>query len=1046
MKLVDATKFLSDLNDEEKQITYSLISYSDQFSVDWFSEFPYSKLYAMINKIENQGWISPAQDNYGYYAWSSEFPRLEVIEQIPSEEMAKYYRLSEERLLKLFPTDEEVSLALGRQRLLIGLREEDLNVIASAALIEEKRNRIAPAIHFYETILNFVEKLIASNEHLAETTWDIFIYAIERRACLSLFYPELKDVERFLDIALTHALKLGNLKTQAHLELLIGQNHWMFFQHRKAIEHFNRGLEIISTIDDSELHKKGLKIRGLIHASSGRFLDAITSYERSLGELETVDNNDFFLVAALGLAHCYTQVGMPQRGLGITESIQKYSQKNENSPLLTFALITAAMILLDIGNLSESRMYFEKASILASNENLPMLELLSGMGLAAISCKEGDYSRAKQHYTPRLKVKRSNWYVVLNFFPLFETPYLIYAKGYFDEIEHFFDFLRNIQPSDVNPFGYAIIQRSQFLLPLNKSSNTEKIQTLRSLEEAVEKMGASFEVALIRIDLARLFSQENDLQKAKDYATKAWSFLQPIAKNRFPSDLQYLISEDKLLKENDIANLIIEMSEALVTQENIETLLTNAISSIDRLLGSERTAIFIKDEKSSDLKIVASRNLFVDNIQDEKFRQCLELLKSAVDSKDSKITRYELYFNDSLDKRQAIVMPLKLSNRAIGVLYTEGRNLNIDLESHDDNIKYLNVVASQIALSIDRALAYDEVVRLNRKLLLENSYYIESLEEIRPFAGIVGTSKTIMEVQALIRKVAPAQSTVLIYGETGVGKELVARAIHRESLRNNGPFIRVNCAALPDTLIDSELFGHEKGAFTGATQAKQGRFELANNGTIFLDEISELPPSTQSRLLRILQEKEFQRVGGTKTLHSNFRLIVATNKYLDVEVAGGRFRNDLFYRLNVFPIYVPPLRERTEDIPLLATHFFKFYCNQNSKKFTGISEAEMEKLKNYSWPGNIRELSNMVELAVIMGESKIRFPKLNEKAPIIHKGPSCLNVSLKNQEKELIIDALEKCGGKISGPSGAAALLGMNRSTLRYHIKKLRIKTSYMYD
>ena len=258
---------------------------------------------------------------------------------------------------------------------------------------------------------------------------------------------------------------------------------------------------------------------------------------------------------------------------------------------------------------------------------------------------------------------------------------------------------------------------------------------------------------------------------------------------------------------------------------------------------------------------------------------------------------------------------------------------------------------------------------------------------------------------------APTPSTVLIGGETGVGKELIARAIHRESPRQKGPFIRVNCAALPDSLIDSELFGHERGAFTGAFQTKAGRFELAHNGTIFLDEVSELPPATQSRLLRILQEKEFQRVGGTKLLYADFRLITATNKDLQKEVAKGRFRDDLYYRLNVFPITVPPLRERREDIPLLAMHFLKQFCAQYNKRYSGITETEMEKLRAYSWPGNIRELANMVERAVILGGPRIRFVELD--AGRVADPAAGEPLTLRDAERLQILKALKRTNGQV---------------------------------
>ncbi|MBN2687069.1 MAG: sigma 54-interacting transcriptional regulator, partial [Deltaproteobacteria bacterium] len=320
----------------------------------------------------------------------------------------------------------------------------------------------------------------------------------------------------------------------------------------------------------------------------------------------------------------------------------------------------------------------------------------------------------------------------------------------------------------------------------------------------------------------------------------------------------------------------------------------------------------------------------------------------------------------------------------------------------------------------------------------ENRYYIEEKEEFRPFGEIIGASEVIADINRLINRVAPTPSTVLILGETGVGKELIARAIHRQSMRSEGPFIRVNCAALPDTLIDSELFGHEKGAFTGAIKTKAGRFELAHNGTIFLDEVSELPGQTQSRLLRILQEKEFQRVGGTKTLYSDFRLIAASNKDLKDEVAEGRFRADLFYRLNVFPIFLPPLRERKKDIPLLAAHFLKLFSSQYNRGYEGIPELEMEKMKAYQWPGNIRELANMVEHAVILGDRKIRFPELGGKNVEEHTDDEEL-MTLKDMERNHILKALKQTNGIIGGPHGASALLGLKRTTLINRMKKLGI-------
>ena len=294
-------------------------------------------------------------------------------------------------------------------------------------------------------------------------------------------------------------------------------------------------------------------------------------------------------------------------------------------------------------------------------------------------------------------------------------------------------------------------------------------------------------------------------------------------------------------------------------------------------------------------------------------------------------------------------------------------------------------------------------------------------------------------------KVAPTDSTVLITGETGTGKELIARAIHKSSQRAGQPFISVNCAAIPSSLIASELFGHEKGAFTGALQRRQGRFELAHSGTIFLDEIGELPQETQIALLRVLQERQFERVGGNRALSTNVRVIAATNRDLAAAIALGAFRADLFYRLNVFPIHVPPLRDRKEDIPMLVEFFVKRYADKARKRIIKIDKNTLRLCQSYPWPGNIRELQNIVERSVIFcAEDTFRIDEAwlsCSNAPRL-KSSGPLTKSLKSYEKELIEAALAESNGKVAGPNGAAAKLGIPRSTLDLKIKQLSIKKS----
>ena len=334
--------------------------------------------------------------------------------------------------------------------------------------------------------------------------------------------------------------------------------------------------------------------------------------------------------------------------------------------------------------------------------------------------------------------------------------------------------------------------------------------------------------------------------------------------------------------------------------------------------------------------------------------------------------------------------------------------------------------------------ALDEVKILKEKLEAENNYLLQELQQKHHFQEIITQSNVFKTVLKKVEQVAPTQATVLVLGESGTGKELLARAIHKLSTRSEKTLVKLNCAALPATLIESELFGHEKGAFTGAIQSRVGRFELANQGTLFLDEVGELPLDTQAKLLRILQEGELERVGSSKTLKIDVRIIAATNKDLQQEIQKGNFREDLFYRLNVFPILNPPLRDRKEDIPILVQHFLKKYKNQIGKSFSGISKKSLNHLYAYDWPGNIRELENVIERSMIISSgSKLQIEPLRQEEA---KDKSFLTIT--QMEKKYILKALEKTRWKISGKGGAAELLDINPKTLASRMKKLGIGKS----
>jgi formate hydrogenlyase transcriptional activator len=379
-------------------------------------------------------------------------------------------------------------------------------------------------------------------------------------------------------------------------------------------------------------------------------------------------------------------------------------------------------------------------------------------------------------------------------------------------------------------------------------------------------------------------------------------------------------------------------------------------------------------------------------------------------------------------------VPLISRSRLLGVLGIARREEN----TFDENeVAFLTKVANQVAMGVENALAFGEIADLKNKLAQEKLYLENEIRGEMDFEGIVGQSSGLRHVLELVETVAPSDSTVLLLGETGTGKELIARAIHDRSRRRDRTFVKLNCAAIPTGLLESELFGHERGAFTGAISQKTGRLELADNGTLFLDEVGDIPTDVQPKLLRALQEREFERLGSTQTKKVNVRLVAATNRDLEKMIEAREFRSDLYYRLNVFPIRIPPLRERPEDIPLLVRYFAQKYGRRMEKQIESIPTGALKKLSDWHWPGNIRELENFIERSVIL----TRGPALQVPTGELSKEGTIADGSGARHtgERDEILRTLKETKGRVAGPEGAAARMGLKRTTLISRMKKLGI-------
>jgi formate hydrogenlyase transcriptional activator len=383
-------------------------------------------------------------------------------------------------------------------------------------------------------------------------------------------------------------------------------------------------------------------------------------------------------------------------------------------------------------------------------------------------------------------------------------------------------------------------------------------------------------------------------------------------------------------------------------------------------------------------------------------------------------------------------LPLTTARTRLGVLGFGCKQAGV----YDNaDVGFLQQVASQVALAVENALAFDCIEALKDKLHQEKVYLEEEARTDQNFGEIVGESAALRRVLKQVEAVAPTGSTVLILGETGTGKELIARALHDLSPRRERTFVKLNCAAIPTGLLESELFGHEKGAFTGAIAQKVGRFELAHQGTLFLDEVGDIPPELQPKLLRALQEQEFERLGNTRTVRVDVRVVAATNRDLARMVGDGSFRSDLYYRLNVFPVVLPPLRERPDDIPRLVRHFTQRFARRMGRRIETIPAAVMDALVRYPWPGNVREMQNVIERAVILSPGPSLQIPLGDLQPAgtQSQAPASAGVTLADAEREHILGVLRETGWVLGGAKGAAASLGMKRSTLQWKMKKLGI-------
>jgi transcriptional regulator with GAF, ATPase, and Fis domain len=992
-----------------------------------------SQALEVIGILEEKGLISVLKPmGKGYYSFVDPDFIQWVVDNCSPQELNR-------AALKLIPffereyeEGEKKDLAIARLYLLSGLSIQSPERLLRAAGYMIRSGLRDKALPYYQLLITFLKK----NRHRPKSK-ELFIDAVLGLIHVQGHLMPLGEQKHLLEDAIHNARKINDPPRSARLHLIYAQILQTMGYYDKAGRFFEEGWRIVQDLKSSELIKWAAIYTTDFLFWQGKVAEVIERYEQVIGNLEEFSSDEATLKACACLGWCYGINGQTARGVGLIEAVRGRAREFGLEEVKTYADLMTVLTLLEARRLPEAQVYLSRI-LSHSPERLGHYILWAAKAATAfIQYNHGDlkgcFRSQTEAYEHAKKFGRLHHRGPWNFEYLdaLEKSGMVHPEMNFQS-----EITRFLAWPDIYMQGVALRYRAQRGLE-NDSPFSEIYDDLKRSQKLLTKAGAILELSRTQILTARLLLKERRGKEAKELLERAWKVLSEANQDIFPDDLRrYLEEEDR---GKTLSRIMVEVGNTLGTIREENELLKRIINLIMRLVRAERGGFFLVDDKG-DLELGVSRNLDLGMVFNSQFIENYRVMKKVAHTGQEILMTGDIRKTRDNSKPTDVgwifCFPVILQDRLLGVLYLDCTLIAQPFPERD--IPVLKAIGNQMAVAIDNARAYEEIALLKDRL--EEKTKIYRLDQPPPpsLQEIIGKTEAIQSVIRQIQKVAQTDSSVLITGETGVGKGLVARAIHQVSQRKDGPFISVNTASLAPSLIASELFGHERGAFTGAIQRHIGRFELADGGTFFLDDLDVLSLEIQSKILRILQEKELERVGGTKTIRSDFRLITATNQSLRKMIKEGRFRSDLYYRLNVFPIHIPPLRERKDDIPLLAMHFLGLYRTKMGKKVEGISESQMAQLVEYDWPGNVRELRHIIERAVIMSEGpSLRLPSLKEFTPT--ENITKEHLTWEEMERSYLVKILEICSGRVSGDKGAAKVLNLKPATLYSKIRRLGI-------
>jgi transcriptional regulator with GAF, ATPase, and Fis domain len=853
----------------------------------------------------------------------------------------------------------------------------------------------------------------------------------------------------YLRKAKSAAERLGDRRSRALIFMHLGRFYYFAETIHEALAIFAEGKSEIEKLGDEDILSQSAEFLGFYFHIQGLFMEALPHFERAAktyesgGKIYGSDGKGMIVNPSgpMSLAYCYTFLGRFHQAIGTLDYYRRLALERSDRSLATTMRAVLGMVLLMINKREEAHYHLTGALQEAIKAKNDLAYYFATGYLSYYEFLEGRPHESWKLFLKNTRHVKKAGLIQLNASALaLEHHYEFNRLGlrpipgfnYHEEIK------RHLQGPNIQLQGVALRLRAIDAASKGEDSGVVEAE-LKTSEEILRRTGDSIQLAKTRLELARLKLDENDTEKARYYAQQAWHGFSGYGDVFFPDDLQHLLTvtnpdQPNQERRKELTEKFVSMIQDLAPSADLEVLLSKTVAATNRFFGAERGGLFwFKRQKNRENPVfLAAYNLTKNEVFSDEFTSNLALVVKAFRENQPHVVRLEGEGYWPHKVRAILCLPFNVEGETRGVLYHDNSyvkdcfdflekpmltRLGISLSAYIDHIYEFSQHLEQLAT---------EKTRMNG--------YSDSLE-------IVAKSRVMKKVLEQVDRVASSDGTVLILGETGVGKELLAHRIHHMSRRNQGPFIIVDSNTIPENLVESELFGYEKGAFTGAERRKAGRLELAHGGTLFIDEIGEIPKSLQVKLLRVLQEKTLVRLGGSQAISSDFRLVVATNRDLAAEVSTGRFREDLYYRLNVVPITLPPLRERLEDVPYLARHFLAKYAAKYNRSLIEIElDPEDEtRLMGYHWPGNIRELQNIIERAVLLSDGEILELDLPAERKTNLGQFYTDHPSLDELQRRYIKYALEKTGGKVGGPGGAAEFLGMHRTTLQKRMKKLEI-------